>query len=250
MYLGRIIGITITDASSYVARSLFYDELYNNVYPTTDKKAFAMGHARPHYAQDAEKVENLASNLGYDVVCYVDNDPVDCKHTLSEPSSDYQSRHIITFSDHGYPQGWSHSLSSSSTPWLDLPFMISKACSPNNLWAGKGTTFGPTLIRKGAIGVSLGTGLTPALPGVCTNNVGKKCFVESTCTSVDNTSKCISKGLPPSKSYDFITENNQISLGELYNKLSQDSWMNSQNSFIYYYKHLYLGDPTLVPRWT
>ena len=102
------------------------------------------------------------------------------------------------------------------------------------------------MLRKGAIGVSIAAGDTPSLPGVCSLDNTIKCYTDSTC--VDK-GICISYLLPGSGTLKYISENNHLSLGELYIKLAQDDWLSNSNLFKYYRKHLFIGDPTLNVKW-
>jgi len=244
--LGRILGITISDVSAYIARSVFYDELFGNIYSQDKFNVLSIGHSRPHYARDSEKVLDIASELEYAGKCYMDVSSEICLQGSVAPVKDYSKKQIITFADHGGPQGWSGTIYTSNLPLLDLSFAISKACSPNNLWKGKGRTFGLSLLRKGAIAYSGGSGLTPSLPGVCSEDQIIKCWTDSACTGKGI---CIPVLLPGSGALKYISENNEISLGELFIKLAQDNWLSKENGFRYYKKHLYLGDPTLIPKW-
>ena len=245
--LGRILGITLSDVSAYIARSLFYDKIFENIYPDNQHSALGIGHARPHYARDQEDVVNMASGLGYtNNECYMDEPSPICGSDTSPPLSNYKNKQVIAFADHGAPTSWSGTLSSSNVEWMDLPFMISKACSPNNLWRGEEDALGPMLLRKGAIGYSGGSGVTSSLPGVCSELDTKKCWTDLYCAGYG---ECISKVLPGSGTMMFVLQNNDISLGELYTKLATEDWINNQNSFKYYNKHLFLGDPVLIPRW-
>ena len=70
----------------------------------------------------------------------------------------------------------------------------------------------------------------------------------------DCTDRCISNGFPGSKSLTYLKDDPDQSLGELQTKLLTDDWINgeydSYSAYHYNRYNLFLGDPTLEPRWT
>jgi subtilisin family serine protease len=245
---GRIIGLTTSDVSSYVARSLFYDVLFDNIYSEDDFNGIAVSHSRVQYARDSEKVFDYLEDLGYEAECHTDEESEICDSNIRPEHENFAHKQIMTFADHGNDQGWAGTLSTKTLPSLDLAFTISKACSPSDIPAGGAGTFGPNVLRRGGIANSGGSGVTPALPGVCSENENRDCWEDSTCKD-EGVGNCISKLLPGSGSLKYISENPEMTLGELYMKLSLDQWLSGENSFVYFDKHLFLGDPTLRPRW-
>lgn len=107
---GRIFGITVSDASSYINRVLFYDEIkpsYNN---KATIQAILSG-----YAFIARPIAQLLKNSGYDYSFFVsemDSD-YDSQQVIPEatdfeiPVTDekMQNRNIYSYNDHGSPWG-------------------------------------------------------------------------------------------------------------------------------------------------
>jgi hypothetical protein len=136
--VGRIFGLTVSDASAYVARSLFYEETLKNdnsvlvtrgmPFITTAANVYAMG-----------KVFKVA---GYDTK----TTPAGTK------ASDWANRFYISYNDHG-STNWA-GIASSEIPNLDDSFIITLACLTckySTQW-NSGDLFCSNVIRKGAIG--------------------------------------------------------------------------------------------------
>jgi len=179
--VGRILGISSSDVSSYISRDIFYNVLFNEDYPANQFSILAIGHSRPHYARDAEETLDFAKEFGYDGKCYNDLSSTTCVEGVSPSLSDYEKKQIITFADHGSPWGWGGTLDSSNLPKFDLAFTISHACSPNDIRSGLGGTFGPNVLRKGAIANSGSASLATALSGVCSKNNKANCLYDTSC---------------------------------------------------------------------
>ncbi|MBL7148065.1 MAG: discoidin domain-containing protein [Nanoarchaeota archaeon] len=165
---GRIYSVTSSDVSSYIARSLFYDELIDNIYDEEEYTAFTIGREcyGPGNADAMRDVRDYLESGGYDIeqtLCstYPEN-PNGCEHEggfLTSPEEqDYlRNKQFIQFSDHGGPIGWENALFSPNIPWLDLPVTGGVlACSTNNFYGFDSgdlayKSFGANMLRKGAM---------------------------------------------------------------------------------------------------
>lgn len=178
---GRIYGLSLTDVTAYVARSLFYDTLFDNIYvnPST-QVARATGYvfASPivppsgdaYYLGAASKITELATAAGYTAGCteegYLPAPPY-CSSIASPPTAWFDTtklagqQYVVAYS-HGWVFGWGEQVTVNKLPDLDLPYVSSFACSTAFFWAETepdGTTprarserFGARLLRKGAMG--------------------------------------------------------------------------------------------------
>ena len=155
LHVGRIYGITVSDASAYVARALFYDDLMDDTYGEGVYNGLAI--AAPNFGQDqinAEAIKQKTDAAGYSTECFTWHGATaqpSCDVYTAILSADYQRRQFVSFADHGGPSSWGGTLASANIPWLDLPYTVSLACLTNDFWGGQNITFGPTWIRKGGI---------------------------------------------------------------------------------------------------
>ena len=165
---GRIYSITSSDVSSYVARSLFYDEIMDNLYSEEEYTAFAIGREcyGPSHADAMRDVRDYLEEGGYDVeqtLCSTYPENLNgCEHEglqlISPEEQGYlQHKQFIQFSDHGGQSGWANALDSSIIPWLDLPVTGGVvACLTNNFYGYDSgdlayKSFGANMLRKGAM---------------------------------------------------------------------------------------------------
>lgn len=155
---GRIMGITTSDTSSYIMRSIFYEELYENVYGNEKPKLIAVSHFLD-YTQNflAPFVHSIKGK--YDAECYVRGDEFTrgvCKKNTKPPIDSYKHKNIILFIDHGWSGGWAETMKSKEIPKLDLSVGIGAACLTNSYksvgWVGTKDLFGANFLRKGGIG--------------------------------------------------------------------------------------------------
>lgn len=148
---GRIYGLTLADVSSYIALSLNYDQIFNNLYPAI-YTGMSIGHSFTEAQTKAKNIKDKTSAGGYNSVCFTENFYDGCTQNKVPAANNYQNKQFITFDDHGAPTAWWTTISSSDLPWLDLPVAIGDACLTNNFWQGNQNTFGVHMIRKGTIG--------------------------------------------------------------------------------------------------
>jgi hypothetical protein len=220
-YVGRInAGVSVSDVSSLIMRSVFYDDLFANLYNEGEYRGMSIGrYAYGDYnSLIAESIKDTTTRSGYDSDCSTDSSNYNCEHRGtygSEVPPYLEHRNFITFADHGGPYSWEHAIRSNDIPYLDLSWMDSMSCSTANTWEeGRepGTnTFSTTSMRKGAIAYHGSTGTTYA-PGL----------------------------IELIYAMEKITSGNNLTLGEINELLSSNS---------YYFEHYtMLGDPTLVPK--
>ncbi|MFH1472189.1 MAG: hypothetical protein ABIF85_04760 [Nanoarchaeota archaeon] len=152
LYVGRIYGITVADASSHIAKSLFFDQIIQDLYGT-NYNIISVGHSFSCDESDVQYINDKTSASGYNSICFVENAGYpNCTIDTSPLVSNYTNKRYITYADHGGPGSWANTLSFFEIPWLDLPFADAQACLTNNYWQGSSATFGPSMIRKGAVG--------------------------------------------------------------------------------------------------
>jgi len=172
---GRIYGITVADASSYVFKSVFFDQLVNKIYGT-NYTGISIGHSFADDENDTSLIQNRTFSSGYNSVCFVwSAGYANCTTgNVSPPVSTYQGKRFITFADHGSTSGWSATLSSDEIPWLDLPYVNAMACSTGNYWqADLRGAFSVNAIRRGAIGYWGAVGLAYAGVGYPSKSLKK-----------------------------------------------------------------------------
>jgi len=223
---GRIFGLTSSDVSSYIARSLFYDDLTGNIYDEEEYTAFTIG--RECYGGgDADAMKDIRDYLelnGYDsdgTLCstYPEN-PNGCEHEglqlISPEEQGYlQHKQYIQFSDHGNGNQWASALFYNQIPWLDLSVTGGvTACSTNSYLIEK-NGYGVNILRKGAMAY------TGSIPITYTDNSLRDNYVR------------------------FLTSNIRM-VGTL-------GYVNRMLYFAYggsFYGNHYimLGDPTLIPK--
>jgi len=149
--VGRIFGITPSDVSSYMARSLFYEKTLKN----EDKMLFIRGtHACWNSASVVHALGKAFSRLGYqsttiyqatqsninylswDKSKYAEEYPLlstDIKNMLSNQlirtdsvSEDWKDKSLIFYSDHGM-NNWA-GIKSQDLPYLDNSFVVVVGC--------------------------------------------------------------------------------------------------------------------------
>lgn len=214
--VGRIYSISLSDISSYIAKSIFYDKLIANLYPGTSTGLSVgrecYGNAPSH---DAKHIRDKTKNSGYNSICSADFD-VGCDHYVPYPQKELPSqltlkKQFITYQDHGGPTGW-EGFQSENIPWLYLSWSFGEACLTNGYYKGFENTFGVNMIRKGGI----------AYHGAVATSY------------FEDKEKLALKILTQQRS-------NQITLGELNKQL-----FNHPDALFYSPYFIMLGDPTLI----
>jgi len=259
MIVGRIYGVTSSDVSSYIARSVFYNQLFSETYPQNQYGLLAIGNSRNSYQFESSKLTNIAKDNLINTICYNSVQhkyrgeyrswPLrNCVDKIKADLDDYQNKQLVFFLDHSTSVGWRHTLFSLEIPWLDLPVVLSKACSPNNFWEGKEYTFGMHLLRKGAMAFYGGIGLTNGI------ELASQEYYECMASDPLTDPSCYLPKLPTSKLFNLITTTDQSS-GEMYNSMLNDRELNPLDFYYYKNLHMLLGDPTLIPnfkkfKWT
>jgi len=137
--VGRIFGISVADTSSYVGRSLFYEDILDN----EDKMLFARGSEE----SDLVKVYGrgaVLSSIGYDVQAVYDR--------ITDPS-DWENKFFITYNDHGSTSGVT-GLSNTLLPDFDGTFIHVSACSTCSFRKAYSpeSLFCANVLRHGGIG--------------------------------------------------------------------------------------------------
>jgi len=161
LQVGRIYGVTSTDVSSYIARSLFYEELMGSLYERDEYTSFHIGREcdGDDPAEIALTLRNDYRDFGYSSTCSAHVN-IGCEHTGTELSDEalemLGNAQFVTFDDHGLPHRWSAGIGHMTVdvetlPYLKLPVAVAMACLTNNFWQGKEAALGHNFLRQGAI---------------------------------------------------------------------------------------------------
>lgn len=110
--VGRIFGLTISDASSNSARSLFYEETLKN----EEKILVTRGLPFITTAAEVYALGKVLSATGYDTTVTPDR-------TIAE---EWKNKFFISYNDHGGPY-WA-GINSDEIPNLDNSFVLTMAC--------------------------------------------------------------------------------------------------------------------------
>jgi hypothetical protein len=165
LLVGRIFGITISDASAYVARDLFIDSISKNKaallmiledpwacpgycpdYTLTKNPATLKNYTQTFFTPEVQsQFEKVSSYYGYDEV----------SSNQSKMLQDYKNSQLIAYDDHGAPTGISYLYSSSLKNNYLLPStFFATACSTcefDNEYTPKGDLFCMQNIRRGML---------------------------------------------------------------------------------------------------
>jgi len=164
---GRIFGISISDVSSYISRSIFNDQIY-----TGEKVLLLAGDFVPEIAETLAYKEKV-----YPFYNYPSEDFIEYDSCCPDPNpSMYRNKMLIQYKDHGN-NVWL-GINSWDIPYLDNTFFITSACSTCIYYNHKhANLFCSQAIRKGASGyIGMHVGGGPALNyqyivSALTNNV-------------------------------------------------------------------------------
>jgi hypothetical protein len=211
MKVGRIYGVTISDASAYIAREIFYSEIFDNTYALNEYTGLCIGHSFERYYNNMRKIKQKTTTAGYETRCFTGEDREGCVTELKPSFDNYSERQFIVYGDHGAPWEWSGTMSTSEVPWLDVSYVFAHACLTNDFWEGGGgkNVLGANIIRRGAV-----------------------CYFGATGVSYGDNSE--------TKALEHMTGSHRYNLGELNNWLIEDF-------SVYKRDYMMLGDPLFVP---
>ena len=171
MSVGRIMGISLSDVSSNIARSLFFDKLNRNknalLVVREDHQdevlriAIRLGRVTKDYAQDEVVLETYAREFYWtDTIKnkfeneYFYSGHKEVLEKSKEIHEGYDDAFLILFADHGSSGGFSGMMSSyymkSNKIYLSPSLVIDLACS-TCYYRGDGNEFCAQGIRRGAI---------------------------------------------------------------------------------------------------
>jgi hypothetical protein len=239
--VGRIYGLTVTDTSAYIARSIFYDDIITH---EGSVPGLIIAHTISAHEDDAYRIfQDLrdSRDFHYNVSCYIGSGRSGCVRNTTAPTSAYLGKNFIIFMDHGGPYVWWSTLETWEIPnigndmYLDLPVVFGDACLTNNFWQGKENTMGPNWIRNGAMAYFGATGVTTSPD--CISGYSYK-------TNAKRFSEYMSSDII--QPYDLGTISGLLSVcvdqccGPL-----RDCWM---PDCAYKNDYIMLGDPLLIPR--
>jgi beta propeller repeat protein len=140
--VGRIMGISSSDVSSYVARVLFYDTFSK----TNNMKFMATGDpTMPVYyyvVDQAKRWVSKFSEAGYNAIADTYDD-----YTHDFNPVEWDDQDLISYQDHG-SSSWA-GISSSNIPLLESSIIFNDACSTCSTYSG--SSFCNRAIRQGAL---------------------------------------------------------------------------------------------------
>jgi hypothetical protein len=140
--VGRIAGLTNSDVSSYVARSIFYD-----TFPKTENTKFMASSFAGSLALISTDLSFVFSLAGYNSESKATILPADSNWDFFT-SEDWKNQDLIFYLDHGMPT-WS-GIYSNKIPLLDNSLVFSVACQTVSTY--RSNSFWAIAMRKGAIG--------------------------------------------------------------------------------------------------
>ena len=211
MKVGRIYGVTVSGASAYIARELFYSEIFNNTYASDEYTGLCIGHSFPRYYNNVRDIKQKTTAAGYETRCFSGEDREGCTTAIKPSFDNYATRQFIVFGDHGAPSAWIGTMSTSEVPWLDVSYVFAHACLTNDFWEDGGgkDVLGANLIRKGAM-----------------------CYFGATGVSFGDNSE--------TRALEHMTGSSRYNIGEL------NDWL-IENFSVYKRDYMMLGDPLFMP---
>jgi len=136
--IGRIMGISISDVSSYLARDIFYEEILK----TNNIKLMAS--SLPNRIIAANNLQNIFSSIGYNALSSTFEDI----HNFDP--ADWENQDIVYYIDHGGP-AWA-GIQSSEIPNIHNSIVLNEACLTCSTAGLDSMSFCMNAIRKGALG--------------------------------------------------------------------------------------------------
>ncbi len=150
--VGRIFGLTTSDVSSNIARTIFFNKTQKNA----QKVLSARGNPSYGDAKIVYAIGELFSSLGYDTTIKIllENSAVtSSKFGTNTLNPFWKGKTIINYMDHGNPI-WA-GIVSVSIPYLDNTLINADACSTcafdSPFFYSKGNLFCVRSLRRGAI---------------------------------------------------------------------------------------------------
>jgi len=135
--VGRIFGLTISDTSSNIARSLFYEETLKN----ENKALSTRGAICGADAANVYTIGKVLEKVGYETTITPEG----------TQASDWENKFFIIYLDHGIDT-WL-GINYDEIPYLDNTFIVTQACSTCAFEKGhyKGGLICSNVLRKGGI---------------------------------------------------------------------------------------------------
>ncbi|MEM0475685.1 MAG: hypothetical protein QW343_02735 [Candidatus Norongarragalinales archaeon] len=149
---GLVSGATVSDVSSLVARSVFFNALINRVYGGEAASGVAKAGAPEVLYPDvyAQQIALKTAASGYSTKCFTSRGNLPpCSNEPRVNASVLSRRGFYTFSGHG--SGAYGGFYYFELPWLDLTWGFANSCGTNDYDGYKQDTFGWRMLRRGAI---------------------------------------------------------------------------------------------------
>jgi len=155
--VGRIFGISISDVSSYISRSIFYNYISNPI-----QNLYITATSISSMEEESYVLNKVLSQKGYNILFKLGRQDPDTGEYISFPLN-WENKDAIFYEDHGSPS-WA-GIRSSEIPKLDNSLVTAYACLtcafsvannqiPGHSFSGRFVKdlFCAHAIRKGAIG--------------------------------------------------------------------------------------------------
>ena len=176
--VGRIYGVTITDVSSYIDRTIFYDYLKDNqFYQGVKNKGIITvdGDYQNIYFNSLTKMIDKVKDSNYKFLCildsydsYIGDDNLCLDYGNREyimKSGEIYNQQSVFHMGHGGYTHWSYLGVMEGVPELKMPFLFANGCNTNDFEEPNQLYIATYLLRKGAMAhvgtisaVLLGTG--------------------------------------------------------------------------------------------
>ncbi|MFH1777300.1 MAG: dockerin type I domain-containing protein [Candidatus Omnitrophota bacterium] len=189
--VGRITGLTLSDVSSYVARSLFHDTL-----TSTNNMKFMASWLDDDYSLNVMATQAMSERFydtGYNAVA---STSTEVAHTFSP--AEWESQDSIYYSDHG-TSNWA-GIYSSDIPLLPNSLVFADACLTCSDYGA--SSFCMNALRQGAIGYLGAVSVTASCLITQRNTLSEIYFDE------------VNIGQAFKKGYYFAQSNHNIFLGD------------------------------------
>jgi hypothetical protein len=218
--VGRIYGITITDAFSNVMSSIYYNNLINKLYESNYNSMLSSQEVIGDCESMTDSLNVKMNNSGYNSICFTASTHPNCTRDLDPPLSDYYNKRIILHNGHGRYTDWYRTLDYSQIPWLDLSFCAVESCLTSNFWQGGKRTFALHWLRKGGIAYQGAPSIEFGYAGIAYSDICKDINSLRQLTGDDHLTITLGEG------------HKQMCLKKPYYRMS----------------YILLGDPTLQPK--
>ncbi len=161
--VARISEATISDSSSLVFRSIFYDQIYSGEI----RNLLFISHSYENLQWLSSAMANKMRD-GFNTTCFMEDREDDifssCELNISPDISVYENQGVVFFRNHGSYNWWARTLHSFEIKNLNFGIGIGDACLTNNYYQSvNDDLFSVNWLRQGGIGYYGSVGVTKDL---------------------------------------------------------------------------------------